>query len=302
MRVGVSICITGSVRLNENDGESAASGPDRFDRSTRSEILAMKIRVKLMVAAALGLLFATGLAYRADAQVGIVTPNPYGADGAYNTFNTGGLQQVRIPPQGVWTEVINVTPKWMVVQNELGQQFPIASDRVRQFLIRWPSSTDLLTQNSVIEVTGPEAGSNVIIADHLDVYENDAQNLVSPAVNNLYGYNRTLSSFDVDQQNSYGVVYWMSPEEYAIPSRMHIVGKSGSVPGGPVRVSGYGGVYYTVQPSVRGMSVTQVTVGSNSYARKGDIAYIVPENIGPRSVDVTQLILYKSLPLRQFQP
>jgi hypothetical protein len=264
----------------------------------------VKIRVRLGIAAAIGLLVAGGSSFQARAQVGIVTPNPYGADGAYNTFNTGGLQQVRLPPQGVWTEVISVTQKWMVVQNQLGQQFPIAADRVRLFLIRWPTSTDQLSPQSMIEVTGPDAGSNVVIADHIDIYEGDAQSLVSPAVNNLYGYNRTLSAYDVDQQNTYGVVYWMSPEEYAIPSRMHIVGHyaGGGVGGESVRVSGYGQNWYTIQPSVNGMSVTQVTLGNNSYARRGDIVYIVPENVGPRSLDVAQLVLYKKMPLRMFQP
>ena len=262
----------------------------------------MKIRVRLVIASALGLLVAGDSGFPAKAQVGIVTPNPYGGDGAYNTFNTGGLQQVRIPPRGVWTEVISVTPRWMVVQNELGQQFPIASDRVRQFLIRWPSSTDQFTPQSMIEVTGPDAGSNFVIADHLDVYEADAQNLVSPAVNNLYGYNRVLSSFDVDQQNTYGVVYWMSPEEYAIPNRLHIVGRSVGAPGDIVRIAGFGQNWYSIQPSVNGMSVTQVTIGNNSYARRGDIAYIVPENVGARSLDISQLVLYKKMPLRMFQP
>jgi hypothetical protein len=262
----------------------------------------MKIRKKLGIAAALGLLVAGASSFPARAQVGIVTPNPYGADGAYNTFNTGGLQQVRLPPQGVWAEVITATSRWMVVQNQAGQQFPIASDRVRQFLIRWPSSTDQLTPQSVIEVTGPEAGSNVIISDHIDIYEADAQGLVSPAVNNLYGYNRTVSSFDTDQQNTYGVVYWMSPEEYAIPSRMHIVGNSVGGGGGAVRVAGFGQNWYTIQPSVNGMSVTQVTLGNNSYAQRGDVVYVVPQNVTTRSLDVMQLVLYKKMPLRSFQP
>jgi len=262
----------------------------------------MKIRVRLGIAAALGLLIAAGSGFRAVGQVGIVTPNPYGADGAYNTFNAGGLQQVRLPPQGVWAEIITVTPKWMVIQNQLGQQFPIEANRVRQFLIRWPYSTNQLTPASVIEVTGPEAGSNVIITDHIDVYEGDAQSLVSPAVNNLYGYNRTVSAFDTDQQNTYGVVYWMSPEEYAIPSRMHVVGNSMGVGADSVRVAGFGQNWYTIQPSVNGMTVTQVTLGTNSYARRGDLVYLVPENVGARSLDVGQLVLYKKIPLRGFQP
>ena len=48
--------------------------------------------------------------------------------------------------------------------------------------------------------------------------------------------------------------------------------------------------------------VEKVTVGSNSFARRGDLVYVVPENLGPRSVEVAQLVPYKKMPLRQFQP
>jgi hypothetical protein len=262
----------------------------------------MKIGVRLGVATSLGLLVAVGSSFQARAQVGIVTPNPYGADGAYNTFNSGGLQQTRLPPQGVWAEIISVSPRWMVIQNQLGQQFPIDISSAGQMLIRWPSTTNALTNRSVIEVTGPEAGSNVIIADHIDIYEDDAQNLVSPAVNNLYGYNRTLSSFDVDQQNSYGVVYWMTPEEYAIPSRMHVVGQSVNDGTGTVRVAGFGQNWYTIQPSANGMSVTQVTRGNFNFARQGDVVYIIPQGMNTTTLIVSQMVLYKKIPFRTFQP
>src|SRR5271157_3573526 len=49
-----------------------------------------------------------------------------------------GLPQ--LPPQGAWGEVINVTARWLVVQNHSGQQFPIAIDDIQEFLIRWPTS------------------------------------------------------------------------------------------------------------------------------------------------------------------
>ena len=267
----------------------------------------MKIRMKLGIAASLGLLVAAGSSYQAKAQVGIAstTPNSFGTDGGiYLAFNPNGLVQARVPPQGTWAEIINVTPRWIVVQNEQGQQFPIASDRIRQFLIRWPISTDQLTPNSVVEVIGPSAGSNNIIADHIDVYEADAQRLVTPTDNSLFGFNRNLTAFDVDQQNTYGLVYWMSPEEYAIPNRAHVVGSAlgGGVGGVPLRIAGVGQNWYTIQPSVNGMTATQVTIGNNSYARKGDIVYIVPENVSTRSLDVTQLVLYKKIALRTFQP
>jgi len=38
------------------------------------------------------------------------------------------------------------------------------------------------------------------------------------------------------------------------------------------------------------------------FVRRGELVYVVPENLGPRSVDVTQLVLYKKIPVRQFQP
>ncbi len=266
------------------------------------DLSTMKIRVRLAVATALGLLIAGGSVFQASAQIGIVTPNPYGADGAYNTFNTGGLQQTRLPPQGIWAEIISVNNPWIVIQNQAGQEFPIAADQIRQFLIRWPSTTNALTNRSVIEVTGPEAGSNVVIADHLDVYEGADQSLVSPAVNNLYGFNRTLSAFDTDQQNTYGVVYWMTPEEYAIPSRMHLVGNSIVDGSGVVKVTGFGQNWYTIQPSANGMSVTQVTQGSITYAKPGDLIYFIPAGLTPKSLSVAQLVLYKKIPIGQFQP
>jgi hypothetical protein len=263
----------------------------------------MKIRVRLVVATAFGLFVAGGSIFQAQAQIGIVSPNPYGGDGAYNTFNSGGLQQTRLPPQGIWSEIISVNAPWIVIQNQNGQQFPISSDQIRQFLIRWPSTTDALVNNrSVIEVTGPDAGSNTIIADHIDVYEGSDQNLVSPAVNNFYGFNRTVSAFDTDQQNTYGVVYWMTPEEYAIPDRMHVVGQSVGGGTGGVKVAGFGQNWYNIQPSANGMSVTQVTQGNISYAKPGDLVYFIPEAVGQKSLTVSQLVLYKKIPLRQFQP
>ena len=51
-----------------------------------------------------------------------------------------GLPQ--LPPQGAWGEVINVTSRWIVVQNHSGQQFPIAIDDIQEFLIRWPTSIE----------------------------------------------------------------------------------------------------------------------------------------------------------------
>ncbi len=261
----------------------------------------MKILVRLGVAAGLGLLVAFGPSIPARAQVGVIAPNANGGDEVFWTLNRGAVQAPRIPPQGLWAQVISATSKWIVIQNEEGQQFPIASERVRRFFIRWPSSVDQLTPGSMVEATGPEGGSNSILADHFDVYEGDAQSLVTPTIQSSYGSNRPLTAYDLAQQNSsFGVFYWTSPDTFSMPAQLHVVGNPVGVD--PVRVSIYGQNSVMIQPGVNGMTVTQVTLGSNSYARAGDLVFIVPENVGLRSLDVSQLVLYKKMPLRMFQP
>jgi hypothetical protein len=279
-------------------------------RWARSEVSTVKIRVKLGMAATLVLIAAAGVGLKAWAQ-DPVNDVPAGAPGLglYYHMNKGGFQETIQKQSGQWAEVITATPKWIVVQDEDGKQYPIASDRVRQFLIRWPSSPALLTNASLVEVTGPDAGSNVIIADHIDQYEDGAQSLVSPTVNNHYnnygfnynyGYSQTLSPWNVAPLGTFQSTYYGVPFGYAPPLPMHIVGRA--LGNDPVRIAGNGDNWYTLQPGSNGMSVTQVTVGNNSYAKRGDAVYLILDNISPRSLDVSQLILYKKIPLRAFQP
>ena len=271
----------------------------------------MKIRVRLGlgIAAALGLLLAVAeTGWDANAQVfdvppGVPVPN------AYWQSNRGGFKALNIAQAGEWAEVINVTPRWIVVQDESGKQYPIASDRVRQFLIRWPSSTAMITAASMIEVTGPDVGSNVIVTDHIDLYEDGAQSLVTPTYRNSYnnngynfnyGFNHTMSPYDLSFYQSFGTTYFMYPIGYAPPLPLHVVGRASG--NDPVRIVIPGDNWVTVQPNADGMSVTQVTIGNNTYARKGDLVYLVLDTVSPRSLDVTQLVLYKKIPLRSFQP
>jgi hypothetical protein len=270
----------------------------------------MKIRVRLGlgIAAALGLFAALPTTWKAEGQ-GFDVPPGIPAPNIYWQANKGGIKDLNIAQAGEWAEVINVTPRWIVVQDEEGKQYPIASDRVRQFLIRWPSSTSLISQTSMIEVTGPDSGSNVILADHIDQYEGDAQSLVTPSVANSYnnygfnynyGFSHTLSPYDMSFYKTFGTTYFMYPTGYAPPLPLHVVGRA--LANDPVRVTGLGENWYTIQPGGNGMTVSQVTVGNNSYARRGDLVYIVLDNMSPRSLDVSQLVLYKKIPLRSFQP
>ncbi|WP_435010003.1 hypothetical protein P12x_001222 [Tundrisphaera lichenicola] len=263
--------------------------------------------------AALGLVVAAGLGFQARAQLvqdpfnpslnpgglGVGGINVTGGDDFFNV-RKGAPAETRIPPRGTWAEIIHVNSKWIVVQNQDGQQFPIASDHIRQFLVRWPSSAAQITPNTIVEVTGPEV-NNVIATDHVDLYEGGAQSLVTPAVNILYGANRALLDFEIDQLDPFGILYSaVPPQNQAATTRMHLVGNA--VSNDPIRIASFANNSYAIQPGLNGLSITQVTLGNNSYAKKGDLVYVVPENLGPRTVDVGQLVLYKKVPFARFQP
>ena len=49
-------------------------------------------------------------------------------------------------------------------------------------------------------------------------------------------------------------------------------------------------------------SVSQVTKGSITYARKGDYVFLLPTEVSPRGLVLSQLVLYKTMPFRQFNP
>jgi len=259
----------------------------------------MKIRVNVGVSAALGLMIAAGLAYRAQAQFGfgIIAPNAYGG---YTQTPTARVLPNPNARQGDWAEVITATPKWLVVQNEQGQQFPIPADGIRQFLIRWPSSAADLTPQSLVEVNGLGLPNNGIAADHIDVYEDAAQSLVSPSITGSHGYVRNISGWDVDQLNTQGITNFWTPQEWMTPNQMSIVGNP--IATDPVRISVLGTNLFTILPGAEGMSVTQITLGSPSYARRGDLVYVVSDSAEPRGLNVSRLVLYKKVAMSQFAP
>ncbi len=277
----------------------------------------MTIRVNLAISTALGLLLAGPGHRQAQAQVSDATSNPYGGYGGYGGFGTyggygawgygsywtvslGSLRPPQPTPQGYWAEVISATSRWIVVQDDKGRQFPIASDSIKQFFVRWPSSISQLTTASMVEATGVDGGSNTVIADHLDIYEADAQNLVTPNVQNLYGNNRTLASIDEDHNGQVDVAYSVSPAEATIPNRVNLVGRP--INNNPLQVQTSGNNSMMIVPGGGGMSVSQVTHGTMSYAKRGDQVFIVTRDATTRTLEVTQLVLYKTVPLRAFQP
>ena len=226
-----------------------------------------------------------------------------------------GLPQ--LPPDGAWGEVINVTPRWIVVQNHSGQQFPIAIEDVQEFLIRWPTSMNDLDGRSLVEAVGQDAGSNVVRVNHVDVFNGSNRTLVAPTYNSILpnnmvvttidpGFNRFMNPWDYAGQNLlYGWAYPVPANLSGIPSRLHVVGNvlDRNPQGQMMHIGLPGNNFATIAPDDTGqMTMTEVTRGSSNYARKGDFAFMMPLQITPRSLILTQLVLYKQIPLPRFNP
>lgn len=201
---------------------------------------------------------------------------------------------------GGWAEVLYVTPKWLVLQNAKGQQFPVSFESIGLFVVRWPSSPADLNGESWIEATGIDVGSNRMRADHIDIYEGAARALVSPAYQQVLGDNRTLSPFDLMMLDPINSRMPLLPGEDQLPSRLHVVGPFLGL--GPLRISVFGNQMVYVLPGPAGISMTQITLGSPSFPKKGDLVFLVPVNAGPKTLTLSQLVLYKRIPLNQFVP
>jgi hypothetical protein len=48
--------------------------------------------------------------------------------------------------------------------------------------------------------------------------------------------------------------------------------------------------------------MTQVTAGSASFVQPGDLAYVLVTGRGPKSLTLSELVVYKRIPLSQFAP
>jgi len=222
-----------------------------------------------------------------------------------------------LPSQGAWGEVINVTSRWIVIQNHSGQQFPIAVDDIQEFLIRWPYSLAALTEQSWVEAIGQDGGSNVVRVNHIDVFEGSDRSLVRPTYNSILpnnmvvttvdpGFNRYMNAWDYAGQNMlYGWAYPVPANMSGIPARLHVVGNvlDRDPPGQLIRINLPGNNFATIVPDGSGqMTVSQVTRGSSSFARKGDYAFLMPVQTAPRGLILSQLVLYKQVPRAQFNP
>lgn len=205
------------------------------------------------------------------------------------------------------------TDKWIVVQNHLGQQFPIAADSINQFLVRWPYSLAALTNQSWVEAMGIDLGSNTVQTNHIDVYEGTDRSLVQPTYRSVLPTNRVvttidptfqrlMNAFDITAQNQlYGWAYPIPPGGNGIPGSLYVVGNALSR--GPLQLGIPGNNMAAVVPDNAGnLTISQVTRGTPALARKGDFLFLTPVSLNPKTLILAQLVLYKKIPLSQFSP
>ncbi len=222
-----------------------------------------------------------------------------------------GLPQ--LPPDGAWGEVINATPRWLVIQNHSGQQYPIALEDIGEFLVRWPASVTGLGPDSLVEAVGNDLGSNVVEVSHIDVFEGADRTLVAPTYSSLLANNAVVTTIDptfnkvmnawdyAGQSMLYGWAFPIMNGANGIPSRLHVVGTV--IERAPLRLAVPGNNFATIigGNNVQ-FTVSQVTRGNMNHPRKGDYAFLLPRAINKRGLSVSQLVLYKSIGLRQFNP
>jgi hypothetical protein len=256
------------------------------------------------------------LALAAAGSPGSVRAQNY--PGPYNYLTAGGILPLPPPPpRGAFFEVIFANSKWMVVQNDRGQQFPLAADLINQFLIRWQADQRDLSPAVLVEAIGPEVIGMTIQTSHIDLFMGSDQILVKPIYTSVLPinrpvtaidptYQRYMSGYDIAAQNQvYSWVYPTVPGDNGIPGQMHVVGNAIDL--GPLRLGVPGNNFVTVLPPNPGvMTISQVTQGSVSFAAKGDFVFLTPNvqgpSVTPKSLAVAQVVLYKKIRRDQFTP
>jgi hypothetical protein len=203
-----------------------------------------------------------------------------------------------------WAEVVSVTPKWLVLRDEQGKQYPVAVEAIGLFVTRWPTTLDRIAPTALVEATGVDVQSNRMLTDHLDVYEGAARNLVVPGLVMISGSGRGWRPIDFTfNADVYGDPFpgLGSPIQGGVnttPARMHIVGPL--VSKNPVMIGWEGNNALGIVGGPAGVSLSQITPGSIRDVRPGDLVYFAAVDARPKSLVLEQLVVYKAMPIDQF--
>jgi len=206
-----------------------------------------------------------------------------------------------LPSSGFWTEVITVTPGWLVLQDSLGRQYPLAATAAGLYTIRALVGPGQIPPNSLAMVFGTELPNSMIGADHVDLLEGPLRLGARP------GFERVLAN-------------GLSQEEFAIlnaspllrpllapspilalapPSFNFLVGPL--VSAAPVQVASPGSnQIFTIVANNRPPRIFRVNrvAGDFKPIAVGDLVYVVPaprQALSPRTLVPSEITVYKNL-------
>lgn len=199
--------------------------------------------------------------------------------------------------QGFWAEVISVTPTWLVLQNQRGQQFPISFANTNgRYMIRTPIAFDRITPGSVAEVVGFTMPNGGMRTGHIDVYD-DALSATALPGNQAFSANGVPN----DGLTTVLTFNWLLLPNLVMgvstPGYRHVVGPILTL--NPLTLGAPGNQTVAIAPFNNNIYVTQLSAETRSFGRvrKGDTAWIVLNRNNPttpRSLNVSELVIYQS--------
>jgi len=199
-----------------------------------------------------------------------------------------------------WAEVLTVTSKWVVLQNDRGQQFPVSFDAIQLFIARSPLRISRIPAGALVEATGPDTGNSALLTNHVDVYSGGARDMVTPTFLYLNGNGFVSRQIDFTfNPGVYGDLYpgIGSPIQGNVlsgPIQIHVVGPPTAL--APLRLNTPGNSAIGILPATPGgITATQITPGTSSILKPGDVVYFVSTGIGVKSLVLSQLIVYKQV-------
>jgi hypothetical protein len=204
-------------------------------------------------------------------------------------------------PRAGWAYVLSASPKWIVLQNDRGFQYPVSVPDIGLFLMRWPITVDRIKADALIEANGIDQGSNRLQTNHVDVYQGAARDLVRPAmfspsmVQILPNVSIQANLFQNMYQPMFGAAngpLMTNPR----PSQMQIVGPMVNIVPPGIQLGLGNNNWATVVPAnpAGGLSMSLVTMGLSSQLKRGDLVFYLADTAAPKGLVLLQLVVYKN--------
>lgn len=202
-----------------------------------------------------------------------------------------------MPGQGFWVEVIYATPQWLVVQNAIGQQFPLSIQAAdRGFMIRQPIALQDVPLGAIAEVLGLEGDNGGVITDHIDFYEGALAQNATPTSQLILGNGQPTDELSISYQLANGFLFPILGDDGTLPTRRQVVAPVINLQ--PLQLARAGNRAHTVLGGPQGLLLTRLAFQQGSFAGvvPGDLVFMVPSSVAPytaRTINPSQMVIYR---------